>query len=50
MRLDVPHIHLKPYAARTNDEGRLDLVLMMDIGWHVGSPQEDIQESIHPSP
>jgi hypothetical protein len=50
MRLDVAHIHLKPYAAWTNDEGWFDLILMMDIGWHVGSPQEDTQESIHPSP
>src|SRR5437899_1447065 len=47
MRLDVAHIHLKSDAARTNDEGWLCVIVIMDIGWHVGSPQEDTQESIH---
>jgi hypothetical protein len=37
MGFDVPQNHRKTYAARTNDKGRLDLV-MSDIGWHVGSP------------
>jgi hypothetical protein len=46
MRLDVAHIHRKSDTARTDDKGRFDIV-MMDIGWHVGSPQEDTQESIH---
>ena len=39
MRLDVAHIHRKSDAARTDDEGRFGVVVMMDIGWHVGSPQ-----------
>ena len=47
MRLDVAQIHGQSDAARTKDEGRFDIVVMMDIGWHVGSPQEDTQESIH---
>ena len=47
MRLDVAHIHFEPHTARTDDEARLDIVVMMDVGWHVGSPQEDTQESIH---
>ena len=47
MRLHVPDEHRKPDAARTDDEGRFGVVVMMDIGWHVGSPQEDTQESIH---
>ena len=47
VRLDVAQIHSQSDAARTKDEGRFDIVVMMDIGWHVGSPQEDIQESIH---
>src|SRR2546430_15603620 len=38
MRFDVPHMHRKPDAARTNDESRLDIVVMMDIGWHLDSP------------
>ena len=46
MRLDVTHKHRKSDAARTDDERRFDAV-MMDVGWHVGSPQEDIQEGIH---
>ncbi len=45
MRLDVPDEHRKPDAARTNDESRLDVV-MMNIGWHVGTPHG----SIHLSP
>ena len=40
MRFDVPHIHRNPDAARTDDEGRFGIVVMMDIGWHVGSPQQ----------
>ena len=47
MRLDVAHIHRNSDAARTDDKGRFGIVVMMDIGWHVGSPQEDTQESIH---
>jgi hypothetical protein len=47
MRLDVTHIHFKSDATRTDDEAGLDFVVMMDVGWHVGSPQEDTQESIH---
>ena len=47
MRLDVAHKHRKSDAARTDDEGRFGVVVMMDIGWHVGSPQEYAQESIH---
>ena len=47
MRLDVAHIHRNSDAARTKDEGGFNIV-MMDIGWHVGSPQEDTQESISP--
>jgi hypothetical protein len=46
MRLDVAHIHRNSDAAWTQDEGGFNIV-MMDIGWHVGSPQEDTQESIH---
>ena len=37
MRLDVTQIHLQSDAARTKHEGRFDVVVMMDIGWHVGS-------------
>ena len=42
MRLDVPHKHFEPHTARADDKARLDIVVMMDVGWHVGSPQ------IHP--
>src|SRR3954468_15511892 len=38
MRFDVLDEHRKADAARTNDEGRLDVIVMMNIGWHVGSP------------
>jgi len=47
VRLDVANVHRKPDAARANDESWLDVIVMVDIGWHVGSPQEDFQESIH---
>ncbi|MGE9010182.1 hypothetical protein ACO2JO_16480 [Leptospira interrogans] len=43
MRLDVPYKHRNPDAARTNDESRLDVVVMVDIGWHVGTPHGSIQ-------
>jgi hypothetical protein len=42
MRLDVPYKHRNPDAARTNDESRLDVVVMVDIGWHVGTPHGSI--------
>ena len=38
MRLDVAHKHRKSDAARTDDEGWFGVVVMIDIGWHVGSP------------
>jgi hypothetical protein len=51
VRLDVAHKHWQSNAARTNHEGRFGIIVLMDIGWHVGSPQEsfqkNIQESIH---
>src|SRR5687768_8979754 len=43
MRLDVPYKHRNPDAARTDDESRLDVVVMVDIGWHVGTPHGSIQ-------
>ncbi|MBR1266304.1 hypothetical protein JQ629_02155 [Bradyrhizobium sp. AUGA SZCCT0222] len=43
MRLDIPYKHRNPDAARTNDESRLDVVVMVDIGWHVGTPHGSIQ-------
>src|SRR5258708_2235558 len=46
MRFDVLHIHRKAYATRTNDKGRLDVFVMVNKGWHVGSPHG----SIHLSP
>jgi hypothetical protein len=42
MRLDVSYEHRKPDAARTNDEGRLDVVVMVNIGWHDGTPHGSI--------
>ena len=42
VRLDVPYKHRKPDAARTNDEGRLDVIVMVNIGWHVGTPHGSI--------
>src|SRR3954447_8879588 len=37
VRFDVPQIHWNPNAAWTNDEGRFDVIMKADIGWHVGS-------------
>src|SRR5215218_5875684 len=42
VRLDVLDEHRKPDTARTNDEGRLDVVVMMNIGWHLGTPRGSI--------
>ena len=47
MRLDVAHIHWKSDSARTDDECWLGVVVMMDRGWHVGSPQENAQARQH---
>jgi len=44
MRFDIPHIHRKPDAAWTNDKGWLDVVVMVDIGWHVDTPHESIHQ------
>ena len=44
VRLDVAHIHRKPDAAWTDDEGRFEIIVLMDIGWHVGSPDESIHQ------
>src|SRR5882757_2263145 len=38
MRLDGAHEHRKSDATRTNDESRLDVIVMVDIGWHVRTP------------
>jgi hypothetical protein len=41
MRLDLSHIHRKQAnAAGTDNRGRLEDVVMLDIGWHVGSPSQ----------
>src|SRR4051812_46910529 len=50
MRLDVAHEHWKANTARTNHEGRLDIVVRMDIGWHVGSPQGNFQAAFTNNP
>ena len=52
MRLDIAHEHRKPDAARANHEGRFDIIVLMDVGWHVDSPPEILtKESIrHWSP
>jgi hypothetical protein len=40
MWFDVPDIHgQKPYAAGTDDWRLLDVV-MLNVGWHVGSPSQ----------
>jgi len=44
VRLDVPNEHRKPDAARANDEGRLDVIVLVDIGWHHYSPRGSIHQ------
>ena len=41
VRFDFADKHRKSDAARADDEGWLGVVLMVDVGWHVGSPQEE---------
>src|SRR5260370_19885731 len=38
MRFDVLDVHRNTDAARTNNESRLGVIVMVNIGWHVGSP------------
>src|SRR5450631_3636854 len=39
VRLDVPHIHgQQADAAGAEDRGSLTFVVVLDVGWHVGSP------------
>src|SRR4051794_15253906 len=38
VRLDIAHEHGKSDATRTDHESRLDIVVMMNVGWHVGTP------------
>src|SRR5437016_5144974 len=40
MGFNVLDVHRQAHAAWTNDKGRLDFVVMVNIGWHVGSPTE----------
>ncbi len=41
VRLDIPHIHgLQSYATGADDGRHLDVVMMMSIGWHIGSPPQ----------
>jgi hypothetical protein len=43
MRLDVSHIHRKQSdAAGADNRVRLDDVVMLDVGWHVGSPSQEV--------
>jgi hypothetical protein len=43
MRLDVSHIHRKQSdAAGADNRVRLDDVVMLDVGWHVGSPSQQV--------
>src|SRR4030081_496698 len=44
MRLDGAHEHRKSDATRTNDESRLDVIVMVDIGWHVRTPHGSIHQ------
>src|ERR1700688_53109 len=46
VRFHVLDVHRKTHATRTNNEGWLDVFVMVNIGWHVGSPHG----SIHLSP
>jgi hypothetical protein len=51
MRLDVAQIHRQSDTARTKDEGRFDIVVMMDIGWHVGSlPKKTLKKAFTSGP
>jgi hypothetical protein len=47
VRLDIAHKHRKPDTARANHEGRFDIIVLVDVGWHVGSSPEKLQEGIH---
>jgi hypothetical protein len=48
MGLDVSHIHRQQsYAAWTDNRSGLDFV-MLDVGWHVGSPCKAEQRKIQP--
>jgi hypothetical protein len=50
VRLDVTHKHRNPDAARTDDKGRFDMIVLADVGWHVGSPQKHSRKHFAASP
>ena len=51
MRLDIAHIHWNSDATRTDDEGRFGIVVLMDIGWHVGSlPKKTLKKAFTSGP
>ena len=48
MGLDLPDIHRsQSYAAGTHDRRFLDFV-MLDVGWHVGSPSAEATSTPQP--
>jgi hypothetical protein len=48
MRLDVPDKHRqRAYAAGAEDRSGLDFV-MLDVGWHVGSPSQRKHVNFNP--
>jgi hypothetical protein len=41
MRLDLAHIHRQePHARRANHGRDFDVLMMLYIGWHLGSPSQ----------
>jgi hypothetical protein len=49
MRLDLSDIHRKQSnAAGADNRGRLDLV-MLDVGWHIGSPSAEARRISTPN-
>src|ERR1700682_6742040 len=42
VRFNVLDVQRKAYAARTYDEGRLGVFMIVNIGWHVSTPRGSI--------
>src|SRR5580700_4019967 len=50
VRLDVAHIHGQhPHAAWTDDGSHLEFV-MVDKGWHIGSPSQPARSAVNLNP
>jgi hypothetical protein len=50
MRFDIPDIHREqPYTTGADNRSCLEFVVVLDIGWHDGSPHSGSTVNLNPS-